>query len=157
MATQAILTKGTKVYVSSTPEPDDLTQSGFEALDWVLVCCPTTAPALAQEAEVVSEFCIDGTEQVALGAASGMEGEMAVFYISDCEGQDILYSSFEGQPIAVKKEYSDGTATTTPTTLYSRLLITTRPDGEGDVNEFVTHTYGYKIVQPPILVKPEVI
>ena len=153
----AVLTKGTKVYVASAPQPDDLTKAEFEALTWVDVCCPTSAPAFAQEAEIVSEFCIDGTEQVATGSASGMETEMAVFYMEDCEGQDIMREAFEGQPIAFKKEYPDGTTTTTPTTIYTRELVTSNPDGDQGVNEFITHTYTMKIVQPPIFVKPEAI
>lgn len=153
----AILTKGTRVFVSAVAQPDDLTQLEFEALTWVEVCCPTTAPAFASEAEVVSEFCISGKEQVATGASSGMETEMAVFYISDCEGQDIMRNAYEGSARAFKKVYSDGTDTETGTTIYTRALVTSQPDGDAGVNEFVTHTYAMKIVQPPILVKPEAI
>lgn len=154
---QGTLTKGTQVFVSTTAAPDDLTQTGFEALEWELVCCPTTAPSFGQEAEIVSEFCISGEEVTAVGAASGLETEIGVFYQADCEGQDILREAFEGFPRAFKKVYPDSPnpATTTGTTIYTRALVTTNPDGEGDVNEFITHTFGLKIVQPPILVKPE--
>ncbi len=151
------LIKGTQIFVATAPQPDDLTQSGFEALEWELVCCPSTSPSFGQEAEIVSEFCISGEEQIAVGAASGSETEMAVFYDADCEGQDIVRESFEGQPLAFRKVYPDGSATMTGTTIYTRALVTNRPDSEGGVNDFITHNYNLRIVQPPILVKPEAI
>lgn len=151
------LTKGTQIFVASVPQPTELTQPQFEALTWELVCCPNSSPAFGEEAEIVSEFCISGEEVTFVGAASGMETELSVFYDNECEGQDILREAFEGQPLAFKKEYSDGTATRTPTTIYTRALITTLPDGDGEVNDIVTHAYGLKLVQKPIFVKPEVL
>lgn len=152
-----MLTKGTQIFVAATPQPSDLTQAAFEALEWELVCCPNTSPAFGEEAEIVSEFCIDGSEVTFVGAASGMETELSVFYDNDCEGQDILRAAFEGQALAFKKEYGDGTLTMTPTTIYARALITTLPDGDGEVNDIVTHAYGLKLVQKPIFVKPELV
>lgn len=151
------LIKGTKVYVATVPQPDELTQVQFEALTWEEVCCPSEAPTFGQEAEVVSEFCISGEEVTFVGAASGAETEMTVYYDADCEGQDIVREAFEGQPMAFKKEYADSPnpVTTTNTIVYSRALVTTFPDTEGSVNDIAAHTFGLKIVQKPILVKPE--
>lgn len=151
------LNKGTLVYVSSTPQPAVLTQTAYEAITWELVCCPNELPSFGQEAEIVSEFCVSGEEITFVGAASGAETEISVFYDSECEGQDILRAAFEGQPYAFKKEYSDSPnpATTTGTIIYTRALVTTFPDTEGGVNDIATHVFGLKIVQPPLLVKPE--
>lgn len=151
------LNKGSVVYVATVPQPDELTQAEFEALIWEEVCCPSELPSFGQEAEIVSEFCVSGEEVTFVGAASGAETEMTVFYDADCEGQDILRDNFEGQPLAFKKEYSDSPnpVTTTNTIVYTRALVTTFPDTEGGVNDIASHTFGLKIVQPPILVKPE--
>lgn len=152
---EGTLIKGTVVEVAVLTSNENLTQGQFEALDWEVVCCPSSMPQFGREAEIVSEFCISGEEVTAIGAAAGSETEMSVFYQADCEGQDILREAFEGLPLAFRKIYPDGSATTTGTTIYTRALVTTQPDGEGSVNEFIMHNYGLKIVQPPILVKPE--
>lgn len=154
MARQLI--KGTLVYVSSVPQPEDLTQLEFEALTWELICCPNSAPQFGQEAEVISEFCISGEEVTFVGASSGMETEVSVYYDSECEGQQILRSGYE-KAYAFKKTYGDGTSTTTPTTVYTRALITTQPDTEGEINDIASHVYGMKLTQPPIFVLPEAI
>jgi|SRR6476659_8329954 len=153
------LIKGTKVYVASTPQPEELTQVEFEALTWIEVCCPSESPNFGQEAEIVSEHCISGEEVTFVGAASGAETEMTVFYDAECEGQDIVREAFEGQAMAFKKEYSDSPnpVTTTNTIIYTRALVTTFPDAEGGVNDIAAHTFGLKIVQKPILVKPEAV
>lgn len=153
------LNKGTTVWVSTTPQPAVLTQAQYEAITWELVCCPTELPSFGQEAEIVSEFCVSGEELTFVGAAAGSETEISVFYDAECEGQDILRAAFEGQPRAFKKEYADSPnpATTTGTIIYTRALVTTFPDTEGGVNDIMTHTFGLKIAQPPILVKPEAI
>lgn len=153
------LNKGSQLFVAAAPQPNNLTQAQFEAMDWELVCCPSTLPMFGGEAEIVSEFCISGEEVTFVGAASGSETELTVFYDNDCEGQDIIREAFEGQPLAFKKEYADnlGSATMTNTTIYARALVTTQPDTEGEVNDIAAHTYGLKMVQPPIFVKPEAV
>lgn len=155
---EGTLVKGTQVYVSSLPQNDNLTQVEFEGLTWIPVCCPSTSPSFSEEAEVVSEFCISGEEVTAVGAASGAETELAVFYQHDCEGQDIVRDAFGGQnALAFRKEYADSPnpTTTTNTIIYTRALVTSWSDeGEG-VNDFIVHNFGLKIAQPPILVKPE--
>lgn len=152
------LNKGTMLYVSPVPQNSDLTEAQFEALTWVEVCCPNSSPSFSEEAEIVSEFCISGEEVAAVGAASGAETELSVFYQHDCVGQDIIREAFGGESaLAFKKVYADSPnpATTTNTTIYTRALVTSWGDAEGTVNEFLVWTFGLKIAQPPILVKPE--
>lgn len=157
---RATLVKGMTVEVCVTPQPDDLTQSEFEALEYIEVCCPQTAPSFSEEAEIVEEFCISGEAVVGVGAASGSETEMTVFYQDECTGQDIVRNAFGGDVIlAFRKIYNDSPnpATTTNTTIYARAMVTSWGDNEGSVNEFITNSYTLKLVQPPILVKPEAI
>lgn len=153
------LIKGTEVFISPVPQNEDLTLAEFEAItDWEIVCCPSTAPAFLEEAEVVSEFCISGEEVTAVGASSGAETELVVFYQADCEGQDLMRAAFGGiNAYAMKKVYLDtpNATTTTNTTRYTRILVTSKGDNDGGVNDFITETFGLKIAQPPILVKPE--
>lgn len=149
--------KGTATYVCAVPQPSTLTQAQFEALEWELICCTTNNPSFSQEAEVIEEFCVSGEAVVFTGAAAGAESEMSVMYDDDCEGQAILRGAFEGQPLAFKKELSNGTLTTTPTTIYARALVTGFPDDDGEVNDIVVHSYNLKLVQPPIFVAPEAI
>lgn len=158
---EGYLVRGSTVWVSPTPMNDELTQAEFEAIEWVPVCCPATSPSFSEEAEIVSEHCISGAEVVAVGASTGAETELSVFYQHDCEGQDIVRNAFGGSAsmnaYAYKKEYSDSPnpATTTNTIIYTRALVTGWTDGGEGVNDFITHDYTLKIVQPPILVKPE--
>jgi len=152
------LVKGTVVSVCATPQNEDLTQAQFEVLNWVEVCCPNAMPTFSEEAEIVSEFCISGEEVAAVGASSGAETELTVFYQAECEGQDILRESYGGNTaLAFKKEYNDSQnpVTTTNTIIYTRALVTSWGDNDGGVNDFILNTYGLKIAQPPILVKPE--
>lgn len=151
------LNKGSQLFVSAAPQPTVLTQAAFEALEWELVCCPATLPMFGQEAEIVSEFCVSGEEVTFVGASSGSETEIEVYYDNECPGQDILREAFGGQPRAFKKEYGDnvGSATMTNTTVYARAFITTQPDSEGEINDISAHTFGLKMAQPPIFVKPE--
>lgn len=157
---EAHLIKGMKLEVCVTPQPDTLTQTEFEALTYVPVCCPQTAPSFSEEAEIVEEFCISGEAVVGVGAASGAETELVVFYQADCTGQDTVRNAFGGSTIlAFRKVYADSPnpATTTNTTVYARAMVTSRGDNEGSVNEFITNSFTLKLVQPPILVKPEAI
>src|SRR5690606_39147449 len=152
------LVKGSTVWISLTPENEDLTQSEFEAIAWVPVCCPATSPSFSEEAEIVSEHCISGEEVSAVGASTGAETELSVFYQHDCEGQDIVRNAFGGSSAyAMMKDYGDSPnpSTTTSTVIYTRVLVTGWTDGGEGVNDFITHDFNLKIVQPPILVKPE--
>lgn len=155
---EATLIKGMQLEVCVTPQPDTLTQTEFEALVYIPVCCPQTAPSFSEEAEIVEEFCISGEAVVGIGAASGAETELVVFYQDDCQGQDVVRNAFGGNVVlAFRKIYNDSPnpATTTSTTIYARAMVTSWGDNEGSVNEFITNSYTLKLVQPPILVKPE--
>lgn len=157
---QGTLIKGTQVSIAPVPQNTDLTEAQFEALSWEVICCPNTMPSFSEEAEIVSEFCISGEEVSAIGASSGVETEISVFYQADCVGQDLLRAAYgDGNAYAFKKEYADSPnpATTTNTVIYTRAMISSWGDNDGSVNEFIMNTYGLKIVQPPILVKPTAI
>ena len=157
---EATLIKGMQLEVCATPQPNTLTQTEFEALEYIPVCCPQTAPSFSEEAEIVEEFCISGEAVVGIGAASGAETDLVVFYQPDCEGQDVVREAFGGNIIlAFRKVYADSPnpATTTNTTIYARAMVTSQGDNDGSVNDFITNTFTLKLVQPPILVKPEAI
>ena len=154
------LVKGMTVEVCVTPQPNDLTQLEFEALGYIEVCCPQNAPSFSEEAEIVEEFCISGEAVVGVGAASGSESEMTVFYNADCVGQDIIRNAFGGSTIlAFRKVYNDSPnpATTTNTTIYARAMISSWAESGDSANDFITNSFTLKLVQPPILVKPTAI
>lgn len=154
------LIRGMNISVSAVPQPNDLTLAQFEALDYEEVCCPSSAPTFSEEAEIISEFCISGEEQAAVGAASGAETELSVYWKPDCVGQEILRDAFGGDTVlAIRKEYNDSPnpSTTTNTVIYTRVLVTSKGDNDGTVNDLITWTFGLKIAQPPILVLPEAI
>lgn len=165
MALNGIINKGSTLAICATPQNEDLTEAQFAALAWVDICCPTELPTFMQESEIVSEFCISGEEITAVGASTGAETELTVFYMADCVGQDHLRTAFAANQnstvaYAVRKQLPDGvTGESTATTVYSRILVTSRSvaGNGGGVNDLVTDTYGWKIVQPPILVKPTTI
>lgn len=160
---QGLIYRGSTVGIAATAQNENLTQAEFEAITYVDICCPSEMPSVMEEAEIISEFCISGEEQTAVGASSGAETSISVYYKSSCIGQDILRDGYGGvgtqsQAFAFRMQLADGVVgVTTPTTIYFRALVTSKSVGGtgGGVNDLVTDEFGLKIAQPPILVKPE--
>ena len=152
---QGLINKGTGVQICATPQNATLDAAAFAALTYIDICCLTEMPTVGEEAEVASEFCIDGTEQTAVGASTGSEFDLSVFYKSDCVGQDELRDAAGTQDsYAIRIVRPDATVTTTATTIYVRAQITSKMFGSGGVNDFIADVYGAKITQSPIFVKP---
>ena len=151
-----LINKETKVQICTTAQNSDLTQSAFEALTYVDICCVTEVPQIGAESEIVTQFCISGEENTAVGASSGSEFEVTVLYKSACAGQDTLRNAAGSQDaFAMRVVRPDGVAgVTTPTTIYTRGMITSKMFGSGDINTMIADVYGVKITQPPIFIKP---
>lgn len=159
MAINGVQNKGIQLQISVTaPKNTDLTAVEFAALTYIDICCPSELPEFGNETEFLSEHCISGEEIIGIGAGTGMETEVAYFYRATCAGQTFLRTQAGAASLnayAVRKIYPDAVAgATTPTTVYSRVMIGSWNDGGGGVDDFVTHTSGWKIAQAPILVAP---
>lgn len=157
MASGGVQNRNAAFEICLTPQASDLTDNQFDQLTYVDVCCLSELPEFGSEAELISANCIDGTKLVGVGADSDADFTLSVFYMSDCEGQDELRDmalAKDGVAYAVRKVYSDGvTGTTSPTTVYARVVWTGFNDGGGGIDDFVTHTFTGAIRQGPVFVK----
>ena len=151
-----LINKGTTVQICVTPQNTDLLQAAFAALTYVDICCLTEVPTVGEEAEIVTQFCISGDEQTAVGASAGSEFDLSMLYKSACIGQDTLRNGAVTQDAwAIRIVRPDGVVgVTTPTTIYTRAMITSKMFGSGDINEMIADVYSAKITQKPIFVKP---
>lgn len=155
-----LINKGTVFEMCVTPQPADLTQIQFAALTYVPVCCVTEVPPVGSESEIVSAFCIDGTEKVAVGASTGAELEVSAMYEADCIGQDTIRvaamaeSSTSYAFRVVRPDGRPAPAGQTPTTIYFRAMMTGYTFGGDDVNAMIADTYNLKITQKPFFIKP---
>lgn len=157
MAVNGVQNKGIMLQISvAAPQNVDLTEAQFKALTYIEICCPTELPEFGNETEILSEHCISGEEVVGIGAATGIETEVAYFYRDACAGQNFLRNNSKDNinSYAVRKIYPDGTPTKTASTIYSRVMLKAWNDGGGDVSGFITHTSSWKIMQSPIFVTP---
>lgn len=149
--------RGAKFEICTTPQPTDLNEAAFKVLSFVDVCCVSELPEFSVEANLLTENCIDGTRLQGVGADESTDFEVSVFYMADCAGQGSLRTiamAKDGQAYAVRKIYSDGSPTKTPTTVYARVIFTGFNDGGGGIDDFVTHTFSGAVQQDPIFVAP---
>lgn len=155
----AIGNKGTLLGVCVTPQNSDLSNSAFEALTYVDVCCLTDVPALAETYSSLTAMCMDGTKITAVGSAEDTTADISVYYVSTCVGQDTIRdANGSGNDYAFKLTRSDATSGFTATTIYFRGKVTSKNLGSnGGVDEFTADTYTVTLTQGPILVKPTAI
>lgn len=147
-----------KFGVCTTEQPSDLNAVGFGGLTYVDVCCLAEVPEFSSQLNVITENCIDGSRLTALGADEPADGELTVFYVDNCLGQEELRDmalAKDGKIYAVQKLYSDGVSgVTTPTVEYARVMFTGFTSGSGGIEDFVQHTFSFTIQQGPLLVEP---
>lgn len=155
----AIENKGTLLFVCETPQNTDLTAVQFAALVWDPICCLTDVPALGESFAAITAMCMDGTKLSGVGASEDSDFDISVFYESDCDGQDVIRDNVgSNNNFAFKLTRSDGSATTTPTTIYVRAKLRAKSLGSnGGADEFTADTYTATISQGPLFVKPAAI
>lgn len=149
--------KGQTFAVSDVPQTGDLTPTQFAALTYEEVCCMQEMPEFSQEANILTANCISGERFTGVGADEGSDFEATYFYVAECEGQDVIREMGQAKSstyYAVRKTYADGTATTTPTTVYALVLFSGFTDGGGGIEDEQTHTVMGTIQQGPVIVKP---
>lgn len=153
-----VQTKETVLEVCITAQNEDLSAAEFDALAYIEICCVRELPEFGSEVEFLSEHCIDGTELTGVGFSSGAETETTYTYMASCEAQNFLRNNAKSRDsFAMRKVYPDGTASTTPTTIYTRARIGGWMDGGGDGEGFHTHTVTFKLSQDPVFVVPAAI
>lgn len=150
--------RGQSFEVCVTPQSTDLDSNGFAQLTYVDVCCLQETPELSASANVISENCISGERIRGVGADEDTDFEVTWFYDSACAGQDNLRSyglAKTSQAYAVRKVYADGVSgTTTPTTVYARVIFTGYTDSGIGIDDVQTQSVSGSVVQGPITVKP---
>lgn len=149
--------RGQQFQVCVTPQNTDLTPVQFAALDYVDVCCLQETPEFSAEANIITENCISGERIIGVGADDGTDFDVTYFYDSACAGQTNLRDiglARTSVAYAVRKIYANGTPTTTPTTVYARVIFSGFTDNGGGIDDVQTHTVSGSVVQGPIFVNP---
>ena len=149
--------RGQQFQVCVTPQNEDLTPVQFAALDYVDVCCLQETPEFSSEANIITENCISGERIVGVGADDGTDFEISYFYDSACTGQAELRDlglAKSSTSYAVRKIYADATTTTTPTTVYARVMFSGFTDNGGGIDDVQSHTVSGSVLQGPVFVKP---
>lgn len=151
-----LINKGSKVSICITPQTSqDLSAVAYAALTYIEVCCPTEIPEIAEEANMLSQFCISGVEKTAVGTQAGAEFDISFLYEPTCTGQDTLRGAVGTQnSYALKIERADGSASQTPSIIYLQAMVGGWTHGGGAPDDFVSDVASLKISQKPILVKP---
>ena len=152
--------RGQQFQVCVTPQNEDLTPVQFAALDYVDVCCLQETPEFSSEANIITENCISGERIVGVGADDGTDFEISYFYDSACTGQDELRTlglAKSSTSYAVRKIYADATSTTTPTTVYARVMFSGFTDNGGGIDDVQSHTVSGSVLQGPVFVEPTAI
>lgn len=151
--------RGQKFEVCITPQTDDLTQSEFEALTYIPICCLQETPELSSSANIISENCISGERIRGVGADEDSDFELTWFYDKDCVGQDEVRDfglAKSSTAYAVRKIYADGvTGVTTPSYAYARVIFSGYTDNGIGIDDVQTQTVMGSVVQGPLFVKPE--
>lgn len=149
--------RGQTFAVCVTPQSTDLTATQFAALLWVDVCCLQETPEFSSEANIISENCISGDRIRLLGAPEDSDFEVTYFYDSTCAGQTTLRNlglAGSSAAYAVRKQYSDASSTTTPTTVYARVIFSGFTDSGVGIDDVQTHVVNGSVVQGPLFVGP---
>ena len=150
--------RGQTFQVCVTPQNTQLTQIQFAALTYIDVCCLQETPEFAAEANIVSENCISGEKIRLVGADEDSDFEVTWFYDSACVGQNTLRGfglAKTRTAYAVRKVYADGVSgTTTPTTIYARVIFSGYTDAGIGIDDVQTQSVSGSIVQGPVFVGP---
>ena len=150
--------RGQTFQVCVAPQNTELTQIQFAALTYIDVCCLQETPEMASEANMISENCISGEKIRLVGADEDSDFEVTWFYDSACVGQNTLRGfglAKTRTAYAVRKVYADGVSgTTTPTTIYARVIFSGYTDAGIGIDDVQTQSVSGSIVQGPVFVGP---
>ncbi len=152
--------KDGKLYICETPQPADLTESGFEALTWVEVGKVVTFPDFGVSDNIVSQDYINtDVSQKRKGFRNASDTEIVVGHDPDDAGQTAMKTAADTKyNYAFKLEQADAPdASTTNTIRYSRGVIGGPNFAGGGGEDFDNETYQLGLNQAPVIVDPEAI
>lgn len=150
---------GSKLYICATPQPDDLDQTGFEALTWVQIGGVGSAGEAGTSTNILTYDTWD-TEvtQKAKGISNAGDPDIEVARDPEDAGQDILRTAARTNfNYAFKEERNDAPndlVGSSPTTYYNRGLVSgpRRPRGRNEDFDLEIYTLGLQ--QLEIVVDP---
>ena len=152
------INKGRKFYVCATAQPDDLTQTEYEALTWVEVKKVGNVGETGTAENVLNYDTMDtDVSQKQKGVANAGDPAIEVARVYDDAGQILMRTAAATRlNYAFKFEHSDSPdGALTNTIIYSRGIVTgpTRPNG--GVEDFDLEVYTLGLNQKEIVVDPE--
>lgn len=154
----AFTNAGGKFFICTTPQPTDLDQAQFEALDWTEVSNVGSLPTSGTTTNMVSYDTIDtDVSQNAKGISSGGGGPLEVARIDGDPGQIALRAAALTRfNYATKRELTDAPdADHTNSAFYNRGLISGPEHAGGRNEDFVLETFTFANNQREIVVGPQ--
>jgi hypothetical protein len=140
---------GCKLYICATPQPDDLDQSGFEALTWVQIGGVGSAGEAGTTTNILTYDTWDGdVVQKSKGMSNAGNPDIEVARDPDDAGQVILHTAAGTRfNYAFKEERNDtpnDLVGSKPTTYYNRGLVSgpRRPRGRNEDFDLEIFTLG---------------
>lgn len=153
------INQGGSIYICTTAQNSDLTQSEFEALTWVEIGKVVTMPQIGITTNIVQQDYVTTTiSQKQKGVKAGNDTEIVVGNDSADAGQDALRTAaLTKNNYAFKREYNEVTGSGyLPTIRYFRALVGEPMDAGGGVEDFENETFPIYINgQRPIRVESE--
>jgi hypothetical protein len=156
----AATTSGAPAVITPTPQPDDLTQAEYEALDWVEVSNVGSLPDSGSNTNIVNYDTIDtDVTQKQKGVTDAGSGTLECARKANDPGQQALRAAgLTKFYYAFKRELTDAPDTETTNTIYYNRGLVTGPVHNGGRNEdFVLETFTLGYVQREIVVGPTAI
>ena len=149
-----------KFYICTTPQPDDLTQSEFEALSFVEVGNIGTMGETGVNENILSYDTYDtDVTQKAKGIANAGDPTLEVARVYNDAGQIAMRAAaLTNFQYAFKREDADAPdASTTNTIIYMRGVVTGPVRPNGGPEDFIIESFTLGLNQREILVDPTAI
>ncbi len=152
----AITNAQSKIYICSTAQDSDLTQTGFEALTWVEVKGVVNLGETGTTTNMLNLNTWDtDVIQKAKGTKDAGSPELEVARIPTDPGQIILRDAGNTtNNYAFKHEQSDAPVGGTGTIIYNRGLVSDARRPNGGNEDFVTEIFTFGFQQKEIVVDP---
>lgn len=150
--------QGSKIYVCSTAQNNDLSQSAYALLTWVQVGSVGRIGDFGPDAKINSYMTLDEVVvQKQKGTADAGSPELEVASLPTDAGQIILRTF--GDPLyvdnmAIKIERNDGDPGKTNTIFYSRGIVSGPVLKGGSGDDFEVEVFSINLNQLPIRVNP---
>lgn len=150
------INKGRKLYFCETVQPDDLTQTAFEALTWVEVGFVVSIGETGSNVNVVSQdYHATTVTQKKSGINNAGDPAIEVGYSPTDAGQIAMNAvANNGAYYATKMEMDDNPTGSTDTIKYNRGLVLGPVHSNGGVEDFDNRIYTLGLVQGQIVVAP---